>query len=96
MAKNNVEIEDMVMGEPYACHFKATVMLDENGLPAQGATLGSVFPGPGFYEGFGIIKTRDMEGKKLRVMDLELKRDFVVDFDSVWGVDTVEVADGDK
>jgi hypothetical protein len=93
MTLNEIEIEDMVSGQSYACHFRIRTMLDKSGLPAQGS-IGESFPGPGEYEGFGLIKTRDIENRRLIVIDLDTRREFTVGFEQVWGVDEVEFTDG--
>jgi hypothetical protein len=87
--ENKVSIEDMEAGKSYACFFEAYTMLNEQGLPARGQ-IGQSFPGPGNYQGFGLITKRDLENKKLIVIDIDTKYDFVVPFDSVWGIDEAE------
>jgi len=91
MNKNKIEIEDIVEGQSYACYFRVNTMLDNAGNPARG-NIGESFPGPGDYNGFGIIKTRDTDKELLKIIDLDLDREFVVSFKNVWGVDTVEIA----
>lgn len=90
--ENKISIEDMEVGKSYACYFEITTMLDSNGQPARG-NIGETFPGPGSYEGFGIITTRDLKTSKLIVFDLETQRDYVVEFDNVWGVDEAVITE---
>lgn len=92
MSNKEISIEHMEAGKPYACYFRTHAMLDKDGKPAHGQ-IGESFPGPGDYEGFGLIKMRDIENKMLVVYDLTVERDFAVSFDQVWGVDEVEFAE---
>ena len=87
-----MEIKDIVVGESYACKFRATVMLDELGRPAP--NLSDVpLAGPGEYTGLGVIKIRDVEQRLVELEDTETKRTFVVAWEDCWDVDTVEWQD---
>lgn len=90
-AKNTIEIKDIKAGMSYACHFEAYTMLTVNGKPARGQ-IGESFPGPGTYEGFGLITKRDLKQEKLLITDIETRCEFVVSFDNVWGIDEAEIS----
>lgn len=80
--------EDIEPGKPYGCKFKTVTMLDDLGQP-PGLSKGP-FKGPGEYEGFGFIVIRDLEGKKFKIQDEKSKKYFIVNFEDVWDIDTVE------
>lgn len=89
-----ITIEDVVPGESYGCKFKVTTMLDELGRPAL--NLSDVpIKGPGEYEGFGVLVKRDLESKHVELYDTTARKNFVVSFDNIWDIDTVEWVDGD-
>lgn len=86
--------EDIEPGKPYGCKFKTVTMLDEFGRPPG---LSDVpLKGPGEYEGFGFIEIRDLEGRKFKIKDEKSKKYFIVDFEDVWDIDTVEWAQEDE
>jgi len=86
--------EDMTPGESYGCRYTVTAMLDKQGYPAQGQP-GDAFPGPGEYTGFGLVQTRDVEQKLLRLWDPELKQSIVVGWDDIELLDRVEYTDAE-
>lgn len=94
MNENNLNIEDIVPGKPYACQFRIVTMLDNSGLPATG-NPGTSFPGPGEYEGTGIIKIRDLENQRVAVIDFKTKRQFIVPFNDIKNIGEVEVIEED-
>ena len=89
MTKNTIKIEDVKPGESYACYFRATTMLDELGRPAP--NLSDIpIKGPGVYEGFGVLTTRDTRTRLVKILDEKSKKEFTVPFDDIWDIDTVE------
>ena len=95
MTKNTIKIEDVVPGESYACYFRATTMLDELGRPAP--NLSDIpIKGPGVYEGFGVLTTRDTRTRLVKILDESTGKEFTVSFDDIWDIDTVEWVAGDE
>lgn len=45
----------------------------------------------GHYEGFGLLKRRDLENELVIVVDNEIDKEFVVPFADIWGIDDVEI-----
>lgn len=87
-----IDIKDVVAGTSYACKYRVTTMLDAQGKPAQ-LNLGETAKGPGVYEGLGVISQRDMESQLVKLVDVETQREFVVNFEDIWDIDTVEWQD---
>ena len=88
-----MEIQDIKAGNSYACKFKVTVFVDEDGNPVDATNLqiGQTHPGsPGEYEGLGVISVRDLENKVVKLTDTETQKEFVVPFENCWDVDEVE------
>lgn len=88
-----MDIRDIPAGESWACRFKATTFVDDQGLPieAQNLQLGQAHPGrPGIYEGIGVIQVRDFDNERVQLQDVETLRTFTVGFDDVWDCDTIE------
>lgn len=84
-----IDIRDIQVGGSYACRFRATCMLDELGRPAP--NLSDVpLKGPGVYESLGVIKIRDVEQELVELEDTATGRTFVVAWEDIWDVDTVE------
>jgi hypothetical protein len=48
---------------------------------------------PGWYEGFGVIQTRDRSRKLVEVYDREYDRTWIVGWDDCWDIDSVEWVD---
>lgn len=89
-----IAIEDITPGGSYGCKFKVTTMLDDMGRPAP--NLSDVpIRGPGEYEGFGVLVKRDLESKHVELYDTTARKNFVVSFDNIWDIDTVEWVDED-
>lgn len=87
-----IDIQDVIPGESYACKFKVKIMLDSLGRPAPNLS-DTPLQGEGEYEGFGVLKQRDLEQRLVVVYDESSKRDFIVSFDDIWDVDTVDWVD---
>jgi len=84
-----IDIRDVVAGESYACRFRTTVFFDTQGQPMPNES-GTTIAGPGEYEGFGVLKQRDLEQELVIVIDQATEQEFVVDFADIWDVDRVE------
>lgn len=87
-----MKIEDITPGVSWACYFKAVDLL-EDGRPVTGEP--SEHARPGIYEGFGLIKTRDVENSLVEIVDYETQRNYVVNWNDCWGVDEVEWREAD-
>jgi len=84
-----IKIEDITPGKSYACKFRTTTMLDDLGRPAP--NLSDVpLKGPGVYEGFGVLTTRDLDSRLVKLIDEKSSKEFTVSFDDIWDVDSVE------
>jgi hypothetical protein len=64
-------------------------MLDELGRPAPNLT-DIPLDGVGIYEGIGILMTRDTEQRLVKLKDEKSSNEFVVSYDDIWDVDTVD------
>lgn len=84
-----IKIEDVTPGNSYACKFKVETMLDTMGRPAPNLSDVPV-KGVGLYEGLGILAARDMNTRLVKLVDEKTKKEFVVSFDDIWDIDTVE------
>lgn len=85
-------IETITPGNSYACKFRVETMLDTLGRPAPNLSDVPV-KGVGVYEGVGILLQRDMDQRLVRLKDERSSAEFVVDFDNIWDVDTIEWRD---
>ena len=89
-----IAIEDVTPGQSYACKFRVETMLDELGrIPGLSDTP---LKGVGTYEGLGILVSRDMNTRLVELEDEKSKKKFVVSFDDIWDIDTVEWVDADE
>tara|TARA_Y100000589_G_C27051545_1_gene587520 strand:+ start:190 stop:465 length:276 start_codon:yes stop_codon:yes gene_type:complete len=84
-----INIEDVVPGQSYACKFRVETMLDDMGRPAPNLS-DQPLVGKGTYEGLGVLVARDMKTRLVELEDEKSKKKFVVSFDDIWDVDTVE------
>ena len=67
-------------------------MLDTMGRPAP--NLSDVpLKGPGMYESIGILMTRDSDQRLVKLKDEKSSKEFVVSFDDIWDIDTIEWVD---
>lgn len=87
-----IDIRDITPGKSYACKFRVTTMLDTSGSPAPNLT-DTPLKGPGVYEGFGVLHTRDTESELVEVKDEKTGNRFVVAYADIWDVDEVEWRD---
>jgi hypothetical protein len=87
------KIEEITPGKSYGCMFKVVTMLDEFGRPPG---LSDVpLKGPGEYEGFGILQSRDLENRMVELYDEKSRKMFVVSFDNIWDIDDIEWVDNE-
>lgn len=49
--------------------------------------------GPGNYEGIGVLLTRDLEQKLVKLRDTQSLMEFVVPFEDIWDIDYVNWTD---
>jgi len=87
-----IDILDITPGESYACQFRVHTMLDTLGRPAPNLS-DTPLKGPGEYTGTGVLKQRDVDQRLVVVVDTGTGREFVVSFDDIWDIDTVEWQD---
>jgi len=88
-----IKIEDVKPGESYACKFRVETMLDTFGrVPGLSDTP---LKGVGTYEGLGVLMSRDMKSRLVELEDEKSKKKFVVPFDDIWDIDTVEWVDNE-
>ena len=92
-----IDIEDIIVGESYACKFRVKTMLDELGRPAPNLTdtplkgVGNYEGmGVGNYEGIGVLMQRDPEQRIVKLRDEKSSKEFVVAYEDIWDVDVVE------
>ena len=90
-----IKIEDVKPGESYACKFKVRTMLDNLGRPAPNLS-DQPLAGEGNYEGLGVLVARDMKSRLVELEDEKSKKKFVVPFDDIWDIDTVEWVEADE
>jgi hypothetical protein len=90
-----MNIEDLEAGTSWACKFRTTTFVDENGVPVKAnLNIGQAHPGkPQTYESVGVISVRDVESRKVEVVDIETEQRFIVNFDDCWDLDEVEWID---
>lgn len=84
-----IDILEVVPGEAYACKFKVETMLDDLGRPAPNLS-DQPLKGVGIYEGLGILLQRDVDQRLVKLRDEKSGKDFIVSFDDIWDIDTIE------
>lgn len=83
-----IKIEDIKPGNSYAAKFKVETMLDTFGrIPGLSDTP---LAGVGVYEGLGVLLARDTDQRLVELQDEKSKKKFVVSFDDIWDVDTID------
>jgi len=83
-----IKIEDIEPGKSYAAKFKVETMLDTYGrIPGLSDTP---LKGVGVYEGLGVLLARDTDQRLVELQDEKSKKKFVVSFDDIWDVDTID------
>lgn len=90
-----IAIEDITPGQSYACMFRVETMVDSLGRPAPNLS-DTPLAGVKTYEGFGFLMQRDMDQRLVKLKDDKSNKEFVVSFDDIWDIDTVEFADEDE
>jgi hypothetical protein len=92
-----MQAEDIVEGGSYACRFRTRTFVNTQGdlVDTRNIQPGQAVPGtPGDYEGFGIIVARDNSKRLVKIQDYaHPHREWIVAYDSVWDIDTVEWID---
>ena len=83
-----IKIEDITPGNSYACKFKVETMLDTMGRPP--GLSDTPLAGVKMYEGLGGLVARDTEQRLVELQDEKSKKKFVVSFDDIWDVDTID------
>lgn len=83
-----IKIEDITPGNSYACKFKVETMLDTMGRPP--GLSDTPLAGIKMYEGLGVLLARDTEQRLVELQDEKSKKKFVVSFDDIWDVDTID------
>ena len=87
-----IAIEDITPGNSYACKFKVRTMLDTLGRPAPNLS-DTPLAGEGNYEGIGVLMQRDSDQRLVKLQDDKSKKEFVVSFDDIWDIDTIDWVD---
>ena len=59
--------------------------------PYQGMNCREVYDTLGWYEGFGLIQTRDSEKKLFEIIDQESNKKMIVPWDQCWDIDEAEL-----
>jgi hypothetical protein len=92
-----MKLEELTVGESWACKFKVTTFVDEQGKVIDTKLcVGEKHPGkPGVYEGLGIIQIRDVENDLVKLIDVESKKEFCVAWENCWDPDTIEWSSND-
>lgn len=83
-----IKIEDIEPGNSYACKFKVETMLDTMGRPP--GLSDTPLAGVKMYEGLGVLLARDTKQRLVELQDEKSKKKFVVSFDDIWDVDTID------
>jgi hypothetical protein len=83
-----IDIRDITPGESYACKFRVETMLDTLGRPP--GLSDTPLKGVGTYEGLGVLIARDLEQQLVKLRDEKSAKEFVVPFDNIWDIDTVD------
>ena len=86
-----IEIENITPGLSYACKFRVETMLDTFGRPP--GLSDTPLAGVQLYESLGILVQRDLDKRLVLVQDEQSKKEFVVSFDDIWDIDTVDWVD---
>jgi len=83
-----LRIDEIKVGQSYACKFKCETMLDINESPITDDSI--PLKGPGIYQSLGIIKTRDIDQQVVKLIDEKTKKTFVIPFSDIWDIDEIE------
>lgn len=90
-------IESITAGESWGCRFRTQTFVNSQGQPIDTRNLQVGQPvkdgAPGWYEGFGVIQTRDTARKLVEVYDREHDRTWIVGWNDCWDIDAIEWVD---
>jgi len=86
-----INIEDITPGNSYACKFRVETMLDTFGRPP--GLSDTPLAGVKMYESIGILMQRDSDQRLVKLKDEKSSKEFVVPFDDIWDIDTIEWID---
>jgi hypothetical protein len=84
-----IDIQDITPGESYACKFRVETLVDDLGRPAPNLS-DQPLAGTKVYEGIGLLVQRDLEQRLVKLQDEASQKTFIVSFDDIWDIDTVE------
>jgi hypothetical protein len=96
---SELTMDDITPGTSWGCKFRVTTFCDDEGRPvsAPNLQLGQAHPGkPAQYESWGVIAKRDLENRRMIVVDAETLIDFVVEEADAWDYDRVEYVQEDQ
>jgi hypothetical protein len=96
MKTKTYTLDDCIPGTSWACRFRITTFLNEEGEPvrANNLQLGQAHPGrPGVYESLGIIRVRDLDSRRVRLHDTRSGNEYTVGESDIWDIDEVEWQD---
>ena len=88
-----MNIQDLKTGHSYACKYRTTTWLDEQGTaqPAPRLQPGeSTNLQPGEYTSIGVIQIRDLERGLVQVQDTQSECAHTVSINDIWDIDTIE------
>lgn len=85
--------DDITSGDLWACEYRTTRMLGENGEPVRNLPVGGTARGPGLYESTGVIVVRDRMNQRLEVVDIHDQTRHVVNYADVWAIDRAVIED---
>lgn len=85
--------DDITSGSMWACKYRTTRMLLEDGTPARNLKLGETARGPGVYTSTGVIVTRDRRNQRLEIVDIHDQTRHVVNYSDVWDIDRAEIVE---
>lgn len=91
--EQNLTPDDISAGELWACEYRTTRMLDEQGRPVRNLPLGGTARGPGLYTSTGVIVTRDRMNQRLEIVDIHDQTRHVVNYEDVWAIDRAVIED---
>ena len=85
-----MNMQDLEVGNSYACRFRIKTLLDTQGRPWNPLDNTQTAQGEGDYTSLGVIKIRDLEQQLVELEDTASGASFVVAWDDCWDIDTVE------
>ena len=88
-----MNIQDIPVGESWACRFRTTTFVDAQGAPVTSKNLqpGEAHPGtPEVYESVGVIQVRDLDNQLVQLQCVESLQVFTVKAEDCGDGDTIE------